>query len=152
MEGQHIFSALCSSKLWFLWEGKFVLPYFKCWSRYFFKSVLKILGTSLEVLPHDRLSKKGINPPYINGWWNVSSVKKTPLVFYQFLSRGRYLQNRSLSSYTKRSHSSTAKRWIWPGLPREKTLRVPSLHWFLYIKIIFFWTFMFEPSFPLFLF
>lgn len=28
----------------------------------------KILGTSLEVLPHDRLSKKGINPAYINGW------------------------------------------------------------------------------------
>lgn len=87
----------------------------------------KILGTSLEVLPHDRLSKKGINPAYINGWWNACSVKKTPLVFYQFLSRGRYLQNRSLYSYTKRSHSSTAKRWIWPGLPREIAPRVVSL-------------------------
>lgn len=37
-----IYFQLCAlPRCVFLWERKFVLPYFKCWSRYFFKSVLK---------------------------------------------------------------------------------------------------------------
>lgn len=107
------FKALCSSKMCFFCR-KVVLPYFKCWSMYFFKSVLKDRWHFFRSVTSWQIVRKGINSPYTNGWWNESSVMRTPLVLYQFPSRGRYLQNRSRPSYTKRSHSSAAKRWIDP--------------------------------------
>lgn len=110
------FKSICSSKMWVLKEGKVVLPYFKWWSTYFFKSVLNAPWHFFRSVISWQSVKKGINSPYTNAWWNASSIKKTALVLYQFLNRGRHRQSRSPSSYTKRGHSSAAKGWIWPSL------------------------------------